>query len=260
MSSPQPPPAQSWSAPPPRPPLGPHHQPEHIAPPHEAEHEASGHHHETHDAHEHTRLALIIALSIAVVSVLGAVVGWRAEVHASKASRFEQDAVATSIAATQIEAQAQAAAAKAESKYVHYKKLEDQADELMPGACDTTSRSTLVQFDAGALCETKVQFSGYAISAYIKEDGNFDTEQYANDYTIAAREGNPLDANEFRDMAESERHHEDNMLYLSLFLVLALALLTLARLGKTVPSRLVLAVPGWLVLAGSATFLVVGEF
>ncbi|HEY2298647.1 MAG TPA: hypothetical protein VGH43_13020 [Jatrophihabitans sp.] len=246
MSSPQHPPTQPWTAPPPRP-------VQHAA-------RAAGHSRGSGGAHEHTRLALIIALSIAVVSVLGAIVGWRAELHASKASRYEQDAVATSIAATQVEAEAEAAAAKAESKYVHYTKLQDQANELMPGACDTTSRSTLVQFDAGALCETRVQFSGYAISAYIKADGNFDTEKYANDYVTAAREGDPLDANVFRDQAETERHHEDNMLYLSVFLVLSLALLTLARLGKSVPSRLVLAIPGWLVLVGSAALLVAGEF
>ena len=250
MSSPQPPSQQSWAAPPPR-------QHQHRTEPPAAPQQVSGY---KRDAHEHNRLALIIALSIAVVSVLGAVVGWRAELHASKASRYEQDAVATSIAATQVEAEAEAAAAKAESKYLHYVKLEDQADELMPDACVATSRSTLVQLDAGALCETRVQFSGYAIAAYIKADGNFDAEKYANDYTIAARESHPLDANLFRDKAEAERHHEDNMLYLSLFLVLALALLTLARLGKSVPSRLVLAIPGWLALAGSAVFLVVGEF
>src|SRR6476469_7661423 len=127
MSSPQHPPAQPWTAPPPRP-------RQQLNPEHEGGHKD--------DAHEHTRLALIIALSIAVVSVLGAVVGWRAELHASKASRYEQDAVATSI----------------------------------------------------------------------KADGNFDAEKYANDYTIAAREGRPLDANLFRDKAEAERHHEDNML------------------------------------------------
>jgi hypothetical protein len=216
--------------------------------------------HDAHDAHEHTRLALIIALSIAVVSVLGAIVGWRAEVHASAASRYEQDAVATSIAATQVDAEAQAAAAKAESKYVHYRKLEDQADLLMPGACSASSRSSLTEFDAGALCETKVQFSGFANDAYIDAKGNFDIEAYAHDYIVGAGEQDPLDPKEFRDLAEGERQHEDNMLYLSLFLVLALALLTLARLGKTVPSRLVLAIPGWLVLAGSASYLIVGEF
>jgi hypothetical protein len=215
---------------------------------------------ESDDAHEHTRLALIIALSIAVVSVLGAIVGWRAEIHASAASRYEQDAVATSIAATQVDAAAQAAATKAESKYVHFRKLEDQADILMPGACTATSRSSLPEFDAGALCETKVQFSGYSSDAYVDAKGNFDIEAYAHDYVVGAGERDPLDPTAFRDLAETERHHEDNMLYLSLFLVLALALLTLGRIGKSVPSRLVLAIPGWLVLAGSAAFLVVGEF
>ena len=62
-----------------------------------------------------------------------------------------------------------------------------------------------------------------------------------------------------QEQAEQERNAEDTMLYLSLFLVIALALLTLARLGKTTASRLILAVPGWLCLAGGIIALVVAE-
>jgi hypothetical protein len=49
------------------------------------------------------------------------------------------------------------------------------------------------------------------------------------------------------------------MLYLSLGLVLALALLTLARLGKNTASRLLLAIPGWLALGAGAVVLVLAE-
>lgn len=258
MSTPKQP---AWTPPPPRP----HQQPGQVyPPPHQPDHEngAAPRRARTaaHDAHEHTRLALLIALSIAVVSVLGAVVGWRAEVHASKASRFDQDSVATSIAETQVHAEAEAAAAKAASKYSHYTKLESQANELMPKACSADSRSTLVELDAGALCETKVQFSGYSSDAYIDKNGNFDIEKYADDYIAGAKEQDPLDPERYKVLAEDERHHEDNMLYLSLFLALALALLTLARLGKSVPNRLILAVPGWMVLVGSGVFLAMAEF
>lgn len=239
MSTPQQP---AWAPPPPR---------EHRVPaqPKKSEH-----------AHEHNRLALILALSIAVVSVLGAIVGWRAEVHASRASRFEQDSVAASIAATQVEAQADAEATKAQSKYDHYKRLANEANELSPGACDPGgSRSSLVELDAGTLCETQVQFSGYASDYYVDDKGNFDLEKYAQDYVSAQNERDPLNPEEVAALAETERHHEDAMLYLSLFLVLALALLTMARLGKSVPGRLLLAVPGWVVLIGSAVYLVVAE-
>lgn len=210
--------------------------------------------------HEHTRLALILALSIAVVSVLGAIVGWRAETHASRASLLEQDSVAASIAATQVQGQADAEAAKAESNYVHYRRLADQADELSPGACGPGgSRRTLSDFDAGVLCQTQVQFSGYSGDFYVDAKGNFAQEKYAADYVAAQNEKDPLDPEEVAALAETERHHEDAMLYLSLFLVLSLALLTLARVGKSVRGRLLLAVPGWLFLAGSAAFLIATE-
>src|SRR5690242_12200522 len=167
------PPQPAWTPPPPpaqhqlqqAPPAEPrqHHVPE-RAPEHADKH-----------AHEHTRVALIIALSIAVVSVLGAVVGWRAEVHASRASRYEQDSVATSIERTAVQAQAESVAAKAASEYEHYLRLKDQANILSPGACDQNGqRVTLPDFDAGALCETNVQFSDDSANAYLDPTGNFD--------------------------------------------------------------------------------------
>jgi len=240
------PPQPAWTPPPPR-----------THPQTPTTHAAAAHH---HDAHEHTRLALIIALSIALVSVLGAVVGWRAEVHASHADRYEQDSVATSIERTAVQAQAESVAAKAASEYEHYLRLEDQANMLSPGACGSQGqRITLPDFDAGALCQTKVQFSNDSANDYLDAKGNFDLEAYARDYVAAQAEQEQLNAAEYTDRAEQERHSEDNMLYLSLFLVLALALLTLGRLGKTVPARLVLAVPGWLCLIASVVILVSAE-
>src|SRR3954470_435179 len=95
---------------------------------------------DVHEKHEHSRLALILALSIAVVSVLGAVVGWRAEVHAAKASRYEQDAVAASISGAQLRSEAEAEAAKAYSQYSHWVQLGNEANELVPDACTSSER------------------------------------------------------------------------------------------------------------------------
>jgi hypothetical protein len=212
-------------------------------------------HDEAHtDQHEHNKLALLLALSIAVVSVLGAIVGWRAEVHASKAERFEQDAVATSITAAQSRSEAEAEAAKAFSNYSHYVRLGHAADQLQPDACSSDQRTTLLQLDAGTICSTRVQFSGYANDAYL--DGKrFDLEKYARDVQAAKATVSDVEPEIYEHQAEQQRQHEDSMLYLSLFLVIALALLTLARLGKSTASRLVLAVPGWVALIGGAIFL-----
>jgi hypothetical protein len=265
MSSPPPP---AWQPPPrdfrpttPPPAHQPHDQQHHDQ--HGAQH--NEHAHDAHDAHahghghEHGRLALIIALSIAVVSVLGAVVGWRAEVHAGKASRYEQDAVAATISAAQLRSEADAEAAKAYSQYAHYVRLGNEADELLPDACSVTDRTNIIQIDAGVLCSTQVQFSGYGGTGYVDAQGHFDVEKYAQDVQAGNATQNDVEPEAYVLQAETQRHHEDNMLYLSLFLVIALALLTLARLGKTRTRQLVLAVPGWLCLVGGIIALIAIE-
>jgi hypothetical protein len=254
MSSPPPP----WEAPPPRQRAAAKPDPQPV--PAAAEPPAHAIPHAGHDdSHEHTRLALIIALTIAVVSVLGAVVGWRAEVHAGRASRYDQDAVAASITAAQLRSEAEAAAGKAYSQYAHYQRLGNEANEITPGACAITNRTNIIDLDAGAVCSTQIQFSGYNSTGYVDNQGRFDLEKYAKDVQAGNATQNDLEPDVYQEQAEQERHHEDTMLYLSLFLVLALALLTLARLGKSTASRLILAVPGWLCLIGGTLVLVIAE-
>jgi hypothetical protein len=212
-----------------------------------------------HSGHEHGRLALLIALSIALVSVLGAVVGWRAELHAAKASRYEQDAVAATISAAQLRSEAEAAAAKAYSQFEHFQRLGHEADELTPNACSGDNRNTIVDLDAGVLCSTQIQFGGYGGAGYVDAQGHFNVEKYAEDVQAGNATQNDIEPDSYEQQAEQERHHEDNMLYLSLFLALALALLTLGRLGKTTANRLVLAIPGWLCLIGGVVVLVMAE-
>lgn len=209
-------------------------------------------------AHEHGRLALLLALSIALVSVLGAVVGWRAEVHASSASRYEQDAVAAAITATELHSEAEAQANAAQSNYEHYRRLGDEARRLVAHPCPVDNPTTLIDLDAEAACAMQQVFAGYDDPAYVKS-GTFDVSKYAADVQKVDSYRADSDATVYEDRAEQERHHEDNMLYLSLGLVLALALLTLARLGKSTSSRLVLAIPGWLALAAGAAVLVLAE-
>ncbi|HEY2271518.1 MAG TPA: hypothetical protein VGH30_01985 [Jatrophihabitantaceae bacterium] len=260
MSSPPPP---AWQ-PPPRDfhPTTPPPLPPHAGQSHDQTHDRTNPHGDGHTAghgHEHGRLALIIALSIAIVSVLGAVVGWRAEVHAGRASRYEQDAVATTISAAELRSEADAEAAKAYSQYAHYVRLGNEANELLPGACSITDRRNIIQIDAGVLCSTQVQFSGYGGTGYVDSQGHFDVEKYAQDVQAGNATQNDVEPETYVLQAEDQRHHEDKMLYLSLFLVLALALLTLGRLGRTRTRQLVLAVPGWICVVAGIIALVMIE-
>jgi Flp pilus assembly pilin Flp len=185
--------------------------------------------HEAGAAHrEAGRLATVIAVSIALVSVLGAVVGWRAEVHGSRASRYEQDAVAASISAAQVRSHAEQLAAQAQSQQEHFERLGREANQLSASACNKSIDSNdILSLDAGALCSTQVEFSGYNSQGYA--------------------------------LADDQHAAEHHMLWLSLFLVLVLAFFTLARLRKSRRGQLLLAVPGWACLAaGVVLFVVLG--
>jgi hypothetical protein len=257
MSSAPPPPGgpTNWSPPPPpRPQPAPLPQPVAATEPTEPTGPSAD---EAH-ARQHGRLALLLALSIAVLSVMGAVVGWRAEVHASSASRYEQDAVAAAIVATQLRSEAEAQASAAQSNYEHFRRLGDEADRLVADPCPVENPTTLIELDAEAACAMQAVFAGYDDPAYVKS-GTFDVTKYAEDVQKVASYQADSDPETYESLAEQERHHEDNMLYLSLGLVLALALLTLARLGKSTASRLLLAVPGWLALGAGVVVLVVAE-
>lgn len=250
---PQLPPRQAPQQQPPAPPYWRASAPQHEEPG-RAPHEPHGERGEHEAEHPFSRLALILALSIAVVSVLGAVVGWRAETHASKASRYEQDAVAASISKAQLSSEADAAASKADQDYTHFTRLGEEAARLDPNACGNNNQQTLSELEAGTACDMQEVFADYDNSDYILNN-QFDTTKFAQDYVAANNIKEDTDPHLYETQADNERQHEDRMLYLSLGLVLALVLLTLARLGRTRASMLVLAVPGWLCLVGGAVLL-----
>jgi hypothetical protein len=215
--------------------------------------------HPTQSASEHDagRLATLIAVSIALVSVLGAVVGWRAEVHASRASRYEQDAVATAITAAQVRSHAEQLAAQAESQQAHFERLGRDADELYANACARSIDPTnILSLDAGALCSTQVEFSGYDSQGYV-HNGTFDIAKYTRDVVAAESTQNDIYPQHYLALAKDQHSAEHRMLWLSLFLVLVLAFLTLARLRKSRRGQFLLAVPGWACLAASVVAFVV---
>lgn len=209
--------------------------------------------------HEHGRVSGLIAVTIALVSVLGAIVGWRAETHASRAGRYEQDAVATAITAAQVHSDAGTVAARAASEYDHYARLGREADVLRADACNRgLSARDIAALDAGALCSTQAEFAGYANQGYVS-GGRFELQRYTADVVAAETLTNDIDARRFIDEADTQHGDEHTMLWLSLLLVVALVWLTIARLQRRTASQLVLAVPGWLCMAGGIVWLLVAE-
>lgn len=211
----------------------------------------------------HRRFHLVVALSVALVSVLGAVVSWRVEVWGSAASELDQDAVAASITLGQQRAQAQTEADGAQSNFWRFQRLGQEAARLDPQGCSDPNPQTVTQLDAQAACSTQVVFSGYDDPAYIVRPQSaypgYDTARYAADDEAQTRYFLDNDPAPYQGKAGADRHHEDLLLYLSLGLVLALGLLTLAQLDRRHRRALLLALPGWALLALGAVSLVALE-
>jgi hypothetical protein len=210
------------------------------------------------DAHrdEHHRLHLAIALSIAVVSVLGALVSWRVEVLASAASEADQNAVAASITATDQATQAQTAAAAGEAKFARYQQIQSEANRLDPAGCTSATPPSLSVAEAEAACRVAFIFRTYDGGGYVGTNGSFDLAAYAKDVTAANRYFVDADPAPYQSEAAHARQHEDLLLYTSVGLVVALALFTLGRLSKQRRRIVTLAVPGWLLLGGGAGLFV----
>jgi hypothetical protein len=207
----------------------------------------------------HPILHLCIALSIAVVSVLGAGVAWRAEVHAAAAEEFDQNAVSAAITATQLQSDAEAEAGFAQSSFARYQRLGNEADRLASGAClGSNTTRTLSDHEARAACRLQVVFSGYNDPGYV-HDGTFQASAYAADVRAEKRYFYDAEPAPYQAKAEQARHREDTLLYLSIVLVLTLALLTFARLTGSRLRCLLFAVPGWVFLAAGASFLFASE-
>lgn len=185
--------------------------------------------------------------------------GWRAELHASTAGNLDQDAIAASLAATSESAKASTLATAAEADWEHYNRLGDEAARLDPSGCGNTGPTDPVAAaEASVACSVQVVFSGYNDPAYTGH-GVFDTSAYADDVIANDRYGIDSDPVPYQRAADHQRSLEDRLLYLSILVVLALALFTLARLVKSRRRLLALCVPGWLLLAGTIALFVATE-
>ena len=217
--------------------------------------------HHPRPGERHGLLHLLIAVSIGLVSVLGAAVVWRAETHAANADAADQNAISASITAAHLRSTAEQAADTAQRKFARYQRLGLDSARLDPGHdCDNRNDSptTVTQIDAAVDCDVQIVFSGYADET--SKQGSYDVTTYTNDVLAFTRyfqpQANPAP---FEQQAETQRNLEHKLLWLSIGLVGVLALFTLARLGRTETECLVLAVPGWALFASACVALVLLE-
>ena len=254
------------------PPLPPSEAPPPFGPPSERQDEPQhpgdatqgGEHSQSADErHGSTRrsehLHTVIAISIALISVIGAVIGWRVEVHSSSASDLDQNAVQASIAFTGLQSDAQQQAYHAAASYNQFLRVQDDAQQLTGQPCSGNwDATTVVGADALVECILNTPLSQYFLPAYIPRSNfrKYDVNRFAADIEAINRYTKNINPNIYQSQADDERHAEYRMLWLSVLLVAALVLCTLAQLERRRVRATQLAVPGWVLLAASIGLLV----
>src|SRR5581483_8075689 len=101
--------------------------------------------------------------------------------------------------------------------------------------------------------------SEYNEPDYTVRRGVFDTSAYASDVVAADRYGIDADPAPYQRAAAHERTMEHYLLYLSVALVVSLILFTVGRLVKGRRRILAISIPGWAILAASATLFTLVE-
>jgi hypothetical protein len=207
----------------------------------------------------HGKVHTIVALSIATVSVLGAIASWRIETHASAASELDQSAVAATITDSRLLVEARAEAQQSEEAYFRYERLSGEAQQLAPGGCPNNPVSVL-DYNAYVVCEMQRAIFDGGNDQYVSANGrNYNIDALTRD--LVAENGFQEDHQPGPYEAEAvvERHAEDRLLLLALVLVLSLALLTVAHLARRRKMLLRTAIPAWVLIAISTALLVVWE-
>ncbi len=223
-------------------------------------------------------LSFAIPISIALVAIMGAVVGWRAENHASLASEWETDAQVSSTYASGHVYDALLAGALAESDHDLWEGLagadgngtgQPMASEAEPACANANSSAdSLPAAELAVDCQLAQVFSKYALPGYW-EKGNpseFATERYVADWTALSNLGRDVAVAQHEATANDERHRELRLLWLALLLAVALAFCTMAQAAVhhrwwkgSIVAALLLAIPGWILLIGCGAVLVAWE-
>jgi hypothetical protein len=214
---------------------------------------------EKHLARRHSRWHTAVALSIATVSVLGAISSWRIESHATAANGADQNAVAATLTDSRLVVESRAEAQQSQEAFFRYERLSDEAYGLVPAGCPAHP-VTVVDYDAYVVCQLEQAIFDGANDAYASVSArSYNVEGLATD--LVAEQGFEEDYQQapYEATARSERVAEDRLLRLTLLLVLSLGLLTVAHLARRRHVLLRTAIPGWILMAISAAFLVIWE-
>jgi hypothetical protein len=212
------------------------------------------------------RLRTAFAFLIALISITGALVTWRAEVAGSEAGRADREGTIVAVTAEgdrqQAEAQARAEGRAAQRAYEAYaasqiyKKVRDAADTQ--SAYGAAERKFL-QEDGVAVKLT----DGYFVLDFVKHNAfgyptapAYDVDRRTTD--LLAQGQSETDSQRFFDEADHLESTRSDLFAIDVALVVALALIAIAQVTRRRRTALMWAAPGLvLFLAATALFAAV---
>jgi hypothetical protein len=223
-------------------------------------------------------LSFAIPISIALVAIMGAVVGYRVEFHASVSSADDTDA---QISSTYLSGHNYDALLTTEAAADDHARWQALLGFTAPTKGSTIAASATppcppTDVGAGSLvgaqytvdCTLAEVFSGFALPGYWERGnpGAFDSRRFTDDYIALGNLGRDVDVAGHSAAAADQRHLELRLLWLAVLLALALALCTLALAAthhrwsrRPLRMSLLLAIPGWVLLALCSAALLVWE-
>jgi hypothetical protein len=223
-------------------------------------------------------LSFAVPISIALVAILGAVVGYRAEYHASLSGAAGNDALVSSTLASGHVYDALLTGQLAVTEHDQWERLSRAAGHgtgqgmvaATGPACakNGPDASSVTAAEQSVDCQLAQVFSRYALPSYWThgDPAGFDSTKFVADWVALGNLGRDVAVAEHSATAANQSRQELQLLWLALALALALAFCTLAQAAlhhrwtsRTSRTSLLLAVPGWILLAGCTAILLVWE-
>ncbi len=224
-------------------------------------------------------LSFAIPISIALVAIMGAVVGYYAEYHASLASTADNSAQVSSTYASGHSYNALLTGQLAETEHRLWEQLAGATAGHSTGlamitaaepACANAGSATdsVLAAELSADCRLAQVFSDLALPGYWEhgDPALFDTERYVADWVALGNFGRDVAVEQHENVAAAQRDRELRLLDLAMFLAVALAFCTLAQAAihhgwskRTTVLSLLIAIPGWILLIGCSAVLLVWE-
>jgi hypothetical protein len=223
-------------------------------------------------------LSFAIPISIALVAIMGALVGYRAEYHASLSTAADNDAEVASTYASGHGYDALLTGQAVDSDHSLWEELAGASTSGTGRAAAIASEPACADLILGSVsitgaqarvdCQLAQVFSSYALPAYwVKGNpSDFDTQRFVGDWIALSNIGRDVAAGQHTATADDQRQRELRLLLLGILLAFSLAFCTLAQAAihhrwSRGPTRtaLLLALPGWLLLVGCSAWLLAWE-